>query len=214
MPCSHKFSKYLTLDKLDFEPTTLIVGTFSPEGIDANEALWLFGRTDEVFFWDILPRLYNEPSLQQASAADWKQFCKRHRIAITDLISTIEDADAANKQHAKILSGFSDKAIAYHFDDFAFVDIVAILQRNPTIRHVYLTRAVTEAFWRYAWNPIAYHCNQNQLHERKLLTPTTDATYHHTAHNAQNPDAAITRLEDYVLMRWRQDWHTIAPIAP
>lgn len=33
MACTHKFHQYLNLNNLDFEPTTLIVGTFNRVGI-------------------------------------------------------------------------------------------------------------------------------------------------------------------------------------
>lgn len=38
MACRHKFIDYLNLDNLDFDPTTLIVGTFNPEWPDGNHA--------------------------------------------------------------------------------------------------------------------------------------------------------------------------------
>lgn len=43
MPCNHKFLEFLNLEKLDFTPTTLIVGTFNPEWPDTNQGkmvLW------------------------------------------------------------------------------------------------------------------------------------------------------------------------------
>lgn len=207
MPCNNKFQHYLDLTKIDFEPDTLVVGTFNPAWPVGNTAEWFFGRTTSNYFWDVLPRLYGEPSLTDATKAEWQQFCRDKRIAITDMISTIDDAEPANREHAKILGGFSDDAIAYHFDDFDLVDIVQILQRRPTIRNVYLTRGVTEAFWRHLWNPAMQYSNVHQLHERKLLTPTGNAAYQHEAYNNQNPQNKVAKLEDYILMRWQQEWH-------
>jgi len=45
MACNHKFIEYLNLENLDFEPTTLIVGTFNPEWPAGNQAEWFYGRT-------------------------------------------------------------------------------------------------------------------------------------------------------------------------
>ena len=207
MPCNHKFQNHLHFQQLDFEPTTLIVGSFSPQWPASNNAGWFYGRTDEICFWDVLPRLYGTPSLINAAPADWKKFCHDNRIALTDLISAIDDADPGNKEHVKILGGFSDKALVYNFDDFVYVNIVQLLRQNATIKHVYITRGVTEAFWRHLWNPVAHYCNSNDLHAKILLPPSVESGYHHSAYNVEHPSNTILRLEDYILMRWKQEWH-------
>jgi hypothetical protein len=212
MACNHKFQSYLHLEKLDFEPTTLIVGSFIPEWPE-NMAEWFYGRIYDVdgkrvnCFWDILPRLYGEQSLIEAGADEWKQFCRRHKIAVTDLISSIDDAEPDNRKHTAMLASLADNAMFYNFDDFVFVNIVQLLQRHSSIRNVYLTRGVTEAFWKHAWNPAMRYCNLNHLHERRLLPPSTSDLYQHTLHNTENPDNQIPLVEDYILMRWKKEWH-------
>ncbi len=207
MACNHKFRNDLDLGKLDFEPLTLIVGTFNPEWPLSNSAEWFYGRTASSCFWDILPRLYGGESLIGASPAEWKQFCHDKQIAITDIFSSIDDADPDNPEHQKMLGGFSDNAIIHNFEDFTYVNIVQLLHRHPSIKNVYLTRSVTEAFWRHLWNPVAHYCNHNTIRQRKLITPSGDAAYQHEAYNIQNPGNQIPRLEDYLLMRWQQEWH-------
>lgn len=207
MPCDHKFQSQLNLTKIDFEPTTLIVGTFNPSWPANNTAEWFYGRTANNYFWDVLPRLYGEGSLINAGANEWKQFCHDKQIAITDLISSIDDAEHDNPGHVNALKGFSDKAIEHNFYDFAYVNIVALLKRRPEIKNVYITRGVTDAFWRHLWNPVAHYCNVNNVCERKLLTPSGNAFYQYGAYNNQHPENEISRLEDYILMRWQQEWH-------
>ncbi len=207
MACTHKFLSYLNLDRLDFVPETLIVGTFNPAWPASNSAEWFYGRTAGDYFWDILPRLYGDGSLINATAAEWKQFCHDKQIALTDIISSVDDADPANAEHNKMLGGFSDNAIIHNFDDLSYVNIVQLLRTHPSIMNVYLTRGVTEAFWRHLWNPVAHYCNHNHIRERKLLNPSAQASYQHAAHNTENPEDQITSLEDYILMRWRQEWH-------
>lgn len=87
MPCNHKFRKHLLLQGLDFEPETLIVGSFNPEWPENNTAQWFYGRTENTYLWDVLPRIYGEPSLMDSPVADWQDFCKRNKVAFTDLIS-------------------------------------------------------------------------------------------------------------------------------
>jgi hypothetical protein len=212
MSCHHKFQSYLDLERIDFEPTTLIVGTFTPEW-PANNIEWFYGKTRDADgkrvnnFWDVLPRLYGEPSLIDADPQEWKQFCSRNKIALTDLISSLDDADPNNREHTKALAGSADNALVYNFDEFDFVNIVQILQRHPTIKNVYLTRGITEAFWRHIWNPVARYCNANNLRERKIWPPAGSDPYQHQAHNIDNPDNQIPLLEDYILWRWQQEWH-------
>ena len=213
MPCNHKFKPVLTLDRIDFEPTTLIVGTFIPEWPASNTAGWFYGRTRDAAgnrcnnFWDILPGIYGEPGLIDATPHEWKLFCQRKQIAFTDLISSIDDADPGSPEHNKILAGSSDDAIAWNFEDFSFVNIVQLLRHHATIKNVYLTRGITESFWRHLWNPVMQYCSLNNLHERRLLTPSGLPLYQHSAHNNENPGDVIPLLEDYILMRWKQDWH-------
>ena len=205
MPCNHKFKSYLNLERVDFEPTTLIVGTFIPEWPGGNTGEWFYGRKNNKF-WDILPRLYGAPSLINASAREWKDFCKSKQIAITDLISTIDDADTANPEHVKILTGFDDQAIAYNFDDFDFVNIVGILQKHPSIQNVYLTRGITEAFWRHLWNPVMHYCNVNNLRERKLLPLSGNVFYQDVAINEPR-GSSVAIPDDHIFLKWKQEWH-------
>lgn len=194
MGCNHKFEKYLYLNDLQFEPTTLIIGTFNPACVENNEAEWFYGRTNFNYFWDVLPRLYNEDSLIGKDPSAWKRFCKKHRIAITDFIASIDDADINNKVHKKALEGYSDKGITKTFKQFSFVDIVAILKAHPTIKNVYLTRSANERFWKNLWNPIKEYCIANGIRAEFLLTPSGNARY-------QRKDKSIP-LQDFIYPRW------------
>jgi hypothetical protein len=206
MPCNHKFQSYLNLEKIDFEPTTLIIGTFIPEW-PANNADWFYGNTASNYLWDVLPRLYGEASLINATPAEWEQFCHAKGIAITDLISGIDDADSQNPEHVKLLGGFADKGMVYHFDDFEFINIAQLLRRHNTIKNVYFTRGIIEAFWKHLWNPVMQYCRLNDIRERRLLTPSRDALYLHEAYNKKHPENQLALLEDYIFMRWQEEWH-------
>lgn len=207
MACKHKFYNELILEGLDYQPEILIVGSFSPEWPADNTAEWFYGRTDESLFWEVLPRVVGGKSLIDARPDAWRDFCKVHKIALTDLISAIDDADPDSRKHQKMLGGFSDKAIMHNFDDFDFTNIVALLKRYPSIKHVYLTRGITEAFWRHLWSPVMRYCNEHGLHERILLTPDESATYQYEAYNVANSQATMSSLSDYLVMRWKEVWH-------
>jgi len=194
MGCKHKFEKYLYLNDLGFEPTTLIIGTFNPSCIENNEAEWFYGRTKNNYFWDVLPRLYNESSLIDEDPCSWKNFCKKHKIAITDFIASIEDADINNPEHKKALERYSDKGIAETFKQFSFVDIVAILKAQPTIKNVYVTLSATGKFWGSLWEPIKEYSNANDIKAEFLLTPSGNARF-------QKKNKSIP-LNDFIYSRW------------
>jgi hypothetical protein len=145
MPCLHRFCKWLSLpdDKIDWQVKTLIVGTFNPAWTGNNEAAWFYGRTSNNYFWEVLPRLYGLPSLLKATPTEWKAFCRANHIGLTDLISSVEDADENNTEHVKIISTFSDAGLVTHFNKFAWTDIAAVLDQHPAVTNIYLTRSAS-----------------------------------------------------------------------
>lgn len=214
MPCNHKFIEDLNLENLNFEPKTLIVGTFNPEWPNGNQAEWFYGRTHNQHgnvnnnFWDVLPKLYDEESLLNATPVEWKAFCKKHKIALTDLITSIDDADEHNLVHQNLLGGYADNVIANNFNEHTFTDIVGLLQNNPCIENVFLTRG-NDAFWNAQWNPISLYCNINDKCCKKLLTPSKNARFSMFAHNNQNPNDEynMANLNDFILMKWQNELH-------
>lgn len=215
MSCLHKFHSELNLNEIDYVPNTLIVGTFNPSWPDNNNAQWFYGRTfDENGnqnnnFWDVLPRIYGENSLINASPEEWKFFCRDKGIVITDLIYSINDADPSNQVHRNILGTFSDKDISEKFNDYTYVNIINILVNNPTIQNVYLTRGIGETFWRRLWRPIINYTIENSIYESQLLTPSGYSFYQQGRHNKLNPQNKIYNLSDFVLNKWTEVWHQL-----
>ncbi len=203
MPCPHKFAKDLNLDKLTFAPTTLIIGTFNP-GWDnlGNYAPWFYGRTQNNYFWEILPKLYGQAPLRQAAPPAWKAFCQTYRIALTDLIAGIDDADIDNVNHVNLLKSYRDDAIARHFKQICWVNVVNLLQQHSSITNVYLTRQVNTTFWRQPWQPVEAYCRAQGIKSDTLLTPSASARF-------QMPKTEKLSLGEFLLSRWRQDWHEI-----
>ncbi len=209
MSCEHKFITDLTLDNLDFQPEVLIVGTFNPSWPLSNTATWFYGRTRNARgnvnnnFWDVLPRLYGEQSLINADRKAWQAFCRNHKIAITDLITCINDADDANPEHQKHLKSYSDTAIAKEFKKFVKTDIVALLRKYPTIKHVYLTRGILDPFWKELWQGVIEYAGKNGITATTLLTPSRYAFYQQGIYNKLNPRAPLA-LNDFVLLKWKE----------
>lgn len=206
MPCVHKFAHHLTLAALDFEPTTLIVGTFNP-ALPNNSAEWFYGRTQHNHFWDVLPRLYNQPTLLHESPAQWQHFCHEHRIAMTDMLHTIVDADLSQAEHVAILSSYSDSEITKHFFDFNTVNIVRLLRTHPSIQRVYITRT-PDTFWKHLLYPVKKYCEAYQIRLQPLLTPSGYAYFQKSKHQQHYPEPQLN-VADYILMRWQEVWHPV-----
>lgn len=207
MPCNHKFSEYLNLNNLDFEPTTLIVGTFNPSWPEGNQAEWFYGRTARNYFWDVLPRLYGKESLRKSNKKEWVSFCKENGILITDLITTIQDADEENKEHREILKSYLDTSIADYFNDFSFTDIESILNRYPTIKNIYLTRNEGVELFDVEWNKIkVLVSNKEGYHIKNLLTPSASARFQIKEYKINNPNDK-TPLRNFIFEVWEKNWH-------
>lgn len=211
MPCNHKFIEDLNLENLDFEPTTLIIGTFNPAWPENNTAQWFYGRTRNNYFWDVLPKLYQQPALRNLHADEipvvWKMFCKKHEIAITDLISSINDADEANVKHQTLLGKFEDPDIAKNFKEFELTDVVGLLKTHKSIRSVYLTTKAQITFFNEIWNKIESYCLENKIHCRRLLTPSGGARFQVYSEYVPKYPVFNGVLANYILESWYEDWH-------
>jgi len=161
-----------------------------------------------VVLWkNTQPRLYGVESLINGTPEEWKAFCKKHKIALTDLIRIIDDANEDNLEHHQLLRGYADNVIANDFNVYTFTDIVGLLQNHPKIENVYLTRGTGETFWRRLWRPVVQYSNHHNKYERKLLTPSRYAFYQHGRHNNQYPNDIIPLLNDFIFIKWENEWH-------
>ncbi len=212
MACLHKFHEYLNLDRIDFEPTTLIVGTFNPSWPPGNNAEWFYGRTNNNYLWDVLPRLYNPNiNLRSATPEQWKQFCSQNKIAFTDMIYCINDACENNIEHQDILSTYLDTTIADYFEDFNFTDLSLLIHQHPTIRNIYFTRQDGVLLFDNQWESVETYAINNpnrNLHIRKLLTPSANARFKINPYRLDNPNDP-TPLRNFIFDSWKQQWHDL-----
>jgi hypothetical protein len=203
MACTHKFANDLYLERIDFKPATLIISTFNPSWNSlANYASWFYGRTNNNYFWDTLPRLYENINLRQSNQKEWKAFCHRNKIALTDLIYSIDDADSNNQTHIDHLKHYSDDLIARHFHNFTEVNILTILAKHPSIAHVYFTRQLSGKFWQEKWLTIALYCQDNGIKTQILITPSGSARF-------QMPKGVDITLRDFIFKQWQSCWHPL-----
>ncbi len=177
--CLHKSSRYLKLDYVNWEVNTLFIGTFSPGCCANNYAEWFYGRTSRNMFWDTLGFYYeNNPMLgKNGNTAEWMAFCKRNKLAVTDLIRAINGINPEDQSIADSLcKNFSD----YKLEPFIqngmaeSNQVEQLILNSPKLqklRCVYLTRATSQSPWNILWNPVANACAQRGINATGLLTP-------------------------------------------
>jgi hypothetical protein len=224
MSCPHKFQEYLNLKKgylnadlnnLDFDPVTLIVGTFNPAWPDSNNAQWFYGRTRNNYFWDVVPRLFGDiRNLRKGTNRNpetWKRFCHDHQIALTDIIYSIYDANPLNDEHKIILRSYLDSSIVDYFESFSFVDLCDILDEFQSIKNIYLTRQAGIPLFDQRWDLVEQYAVLNpgrNLHVRKLLTPSASARFQIQDYRARHPQNP-TPLRNFIFEQWGENWHVM-----
>lgn len=205
MACNHKFLEYLNLGKIDFLPETLVVGTFNPSWPEKNYAEWFYGRTSNNYFWDVLPRMFNPSlNLKKHKPEVWKEFCGEYKIALTDLITSINDADPMNIEHNRLLDSYDDSHII-QFSSFTFTDVVGILEKFPSIRRVVLTRKQGLKFFDKLWLPVQELCEERGFRAPMLLTPSKNARFQLADYKRRNPQDKEP-LRNFIYESWRSNW--------
>lgn len=206
MACNHKFIKYLKAEKIDFEPRFLIIGTFNPEWPEDNYAEWFYGRTNNNYFWETLPRMFQEESLRiNFNHSDWKIFCSRNQVALTDLITSIKDAKQDNPNHFEIISKFRDAEFADTFEDFEMTNILEILENNPKIEKVFFTRNQGVDLFDNEINIINDYCINHNILFSYLLTPSKNARFQMGGYEPRNPNL-VRNLSNFIYEKWLENW--------
>lgn len=179
--CIHKFHGDLKLEYVDWEVETLFIGTYNPGCCSKieNSAKWFYGRTQNNMFWNTLGFLYaNNPTLgDNGNREIWVSFCKKYKIAVTDLIHEIIKLDlkkGTDKQD--LCKGFSDSKLENYIKQEQIVSnyVEIIIRDNPQLKKLkcaYLTRRGTNKPWNDLWNPIKQICRKNKIYTATLTTP-------------------------------------------
>ncbi|WP_417559202.1 hypothetical protein [Mesoflavibacter zeaxanthinifaciens] len=179
--CRHKFYRDLKLEYVDWEVETLFIGTFNPGCCKKNEnsAEWFYGRTQNNMFWNTLGFIYSRnPTLgDNGNAEIWMSFCKKHKIAVTDLIYEVENLDLINgTDQEDLCKGFSDSKLENFIRQEKTVSneveiLIQNSQKLQKLKCVYLTRRGTNRPWNILWNPIKLVCRNRKIYTAPLTTP-------------------------------------------
>lgn len=205
MSCKHKFYDDLQCGKLNFEPEILILGTFNPEWPLTNYSNWFYGRTKYNYFWDVLPRMFYEDSLRKSEVNSWKLFWSKRKVLITDLISSINDANQIDEKHYKIISKFIDKDFAKAFKVFEINNIINILENYKTIEKVYFTRNLGVPLFDEQIRIIKMYCDEKKIYFNNLLTPSSHARFQMLEWEPNSPFLKRS-LPNFIYEKWLEKW--------
>ncbi|WP_458625992.1 hypothetical protein [Winogradskyella sp. PC D3.3] len=176
--CWHKFNKNLNLDYVSWEVNTLFIGTFNPGCCnEENSAEWFYGRTERNMFWNTLGYIYEQNPLlgTEGNPDDWKSFCERNKLAVTDLLKRVNKVVAKDLKET-LCKNFSDSKLEPFIlqDNVLPTEISNLIEQSSNLQNlkcVYLTRATTNRAWNILWKPIADVCRKRKIHVAKLTTP-------------------------------------------
>ncbi len=182
MSCGHRFYNELIPQwKIEY----LFIGTFNPEwNNSSNNVDYFYGRSKNQF-WCILPNVFDSPCLIEKTKKDKINFCKSHKIGITDIIKSISNADERNDDHKKlILNGYRDTNLEkkenneFIFElDFNTSNIIQLIEINK-IKGIFFTRSTFNGIprIRIQWNFLK-QLSKNKFNTGELLTPSQHPIY-------------------------------------
>jgi hypothetical protein len=125
----------------NWDADTLIIGTFNPENGWAriNPAEYFYGRSN--YFWKILPKFACLDSIENENINEQFIFLQKNKIALSDLLISINDADINNPQHVEWIRRFRDNDIL-NFNDLTWnTDQIVNFILEKKIKEIYFTRS-------------------------------------------------------------------------
>jgi hypothetical protein len=180
MPCYHKFINREKETLLpDWKCNTLIIGTFNPENKfhPSNTAEFFYQRSRN-YFWDVFPLISGDNPISKNNTSAQKEYLKKNKIGITDLLLAIQDADENDKNHLQKISTVKDDDIE-SFSQFKWnTQPILNFIKSENCTHVYFTRlgqnngAVHVNSFENQMRIIEQFCDENNIFTSRLHTPT------------------------------------------
>ena len=179
MPCSHKFIDEENELLPQWNSSTLIIGTFNPQNeFCPNNVAGFYYQRPRNYFWRVLPLIAGENSIENNNTAEQLDFLHKHKIGITDILVSINDAEENNEEHINLISTVKDNDIEL-FNEFTWNTqniIQYIIENNCS--HIYFTRLgnpdamVNFNSFEHQMRIIEDYCNENNIYTNRLHSPT------------------------------------------
>lgn len=139
-----------------------ILGTFNPK--THNGSTFYYGRSTNQM-WTILPRVFDEESLKNATVNEKLEFLMRHKIYMMDLINQVE---VPKGQENNVQDDYIDDKVTQ------WNNVSKLIENNPNLKKVFLTRRSFDSIpnIRREVIEIERFCNQRNILFRTLFTPS------------------------------------------
>ncbi|MBK6331074.1 MAG: hypothetical protein IPF62_11370 [Bacteroidetes bacterium] len=190
MACTHKFFGHLFHKSGNYglfpnwKYKTLIIGTFNPENawMATNSALYFYGRPRN-YFWKVLPCFtvsnpIPDPAINRLNINAQRDFLISNKVALTDLLINILDADITRADHRQWIKSFKD-ADLQRFSKFEWnTDHIIKQIQDEQVTHVYFTRLGTPNAnvainsFENQMRIIEKYCNSKEIINKRLYTPS------------------------------------------
>lgn len=179
MSCFHKFLNVDNELLPEWNSSTLVIGTFNPQNAFCpNNIAEFFYQRPRNYFWRVLPLIAGEDSIENNDTEAQLNFLHKHEIGITDILVSINDADANNEEHINLISTVKDDDIEL-FDDLIWNtnNIIRYITEN-NCSHIYFTRLgkpsanVEVNSFEHQMRIIEDYCNRNNIYTNRLHSPT------------------------------------------
>ena len=182
MSCIHKFNDTKDfkglIPKWDFDK--LVIGTFNPSNNfhKSNSANFFYQRKRN-YFWDVFPLFYNSKPIPKEDVNLQKSFLKVNKIGITDILTSINDADKNISNHIQLISTVKDDDLE-KFSSFNWntKNIINIIDENR-VKEVYFTKLglfdqinVNENTFEFQIRLIENYSTKNNIYNKRLHSPT------------------------------------------
>jgi hypothetical protein len=179
MPCFHKFYGHVAHMVGEngllpnWEADTLIIGTFNPEKdwVLNNPANYFYGRPRN-YLWKSLPVFACNNPIHRQDVNEQISFLTNRRIALTDLLISINDADITIPDHIRRIRSFKDSDLnifqEFHWNTTGIINYI----QNKGISVVCFTKIGGDFPFGRQITAIENYCNLNNVINFRLHTPT------------------------------------------
>lgn len=126
-----------------------------------------------------MPDIWNSIKMRKANASDWEKFLRQNRIGITDIITTINDAEQTNDYHVKYLIDKSDTGLVkFENIEWNTTEIIRLIN-NPAskLKALFITNQTAPPIIEAQFQLVKQAAIQNQIPFVRLLTPSAGARF-------------------------------------
>ena len=116
--------------------------------------------------------------MRKKNAADWKEFVRKNRIGITDVITSIDDADENNERHRKMVFTKTDADLdRFNQIKWNTDDIIKSIRNGRKLKGIFVTNRKCPTKIETQFQRIGEAAKQSNINFTRLITPSSGARF-------------------------------------